>query len=172
VKTARKPRTAGPFKPLSSIPTRNLERILGRTGSAPAQLRIVPKLSRGTDVRNFGVCRCRRCDAASGLSNAPRLARAATYRAQCGKVLPQWVTGCRYVDDVTPPTSFHKLGKHETVTGVCRGCAPRVFMVSYQGRWALPRRELALHRSSPATKIEGPGSAWAFVPSGTDSAAQ
>ena len=39
-------------------------------------------------------------------------------------------------------------------------------MYSYQGRWASSRREWAFHYGSPATNIEGPGSAWAFVLSG------
>jgi hypothetical protein len=41
-----------------------------------------------------------------------------------------------------------------------------------QGRWASPRRAWAFHHSSPATMIEGPGTAWVLVLFGTDSAAQ
>ena len=45
-------------------------------------------------------------------------------------------------------------------------------MAFYQVRWVLLGRELALPHSSPATKIEGPGIAWAFVLSGATSVTQ
>jgi hypothetical protein len=38
-------------------------------------------------------------------------------------------------------------------------------MGSYEGRWALPRRELAFYRSFPATNelTDGPGKSWAIL---------
>lgn len=45
MKTARKPKTAVPFKPPSSIPTLNLERVLRRTACVPAYLTAEPLFS-------------------------------------------------------------------------------------------------------------------------------
>lgn len=51
-------------------------------------------------------------------------------------------------------------------------CATGVCGSSHQGSRVLPHRTVDSHHSSPATKIEGPGTAWAFVQSGADSTEQ
>lgn len=73
-------------------------------------------------------------------------------------------------------SGFDPVSLNRSDEATCSGCAvgraTRVCRKFDQGSWALVRSTLAIHHSSPATKIEGPGVAWAFVLSGASRASK